>query len=126
MNNKPLTFEEDLIRQAGDCPFPAGGLRSRVIAAAEQAATRRLRIRRSIAAVVLVLWFAGSIVWGRPSIQSAVEAHKRAARIVAGDGTPEVFATQSNSAMRGLGEWAHVEWFVHLRQLQSQILRGTY
>jgi hypothetical protein len=126
MSNRPFTFEEELVRQAADFHFPTAGLRSRVMAAAERAATHRLRVRRTCIAAMLLAWFAGSIVWGRPFIESAFQARARAADAVTDAGSPEVFAAQSRVAMCSLGEWGHVECFVHLRQLQSQILRGAY
>ena len=125
MSSRQLTFEEELIRQAADRPLPSAGLRNRVIAAAERAARRRLRARRAIAALFLGGWLASSVMWGR-SVESDLTTRAPGGDIAAESGASEVFAAQRQATMCCLGEWAHVEFFVRLREVQGQILRGAY
>jgi hypothetical protein len=124
MNNRHLTFEEELIRQAAERPPISIDLRSRVRAAAGRAAKRRLWVRRTCAAAFVLACFAGSLVWGRPAIDSVLQAEVTAPG--AEPNTPEVLKARSRLAVCTLGEWPHVECFIKLRELQSQILRGAY
>jgi hypothetical protein len=125
MNKKHFNyqFEEDLIRMAADSPRPSAGLRLRVMVAAERAARRRLRIRRTVAAALTCLLLVGTVLWEGAADRAANGADSEN---VAESGLSEIFSAQRRVAVCCLGEWPHVEWFVRLREAQCQILRGTH
>jgi hypothetical protein len=122
MSNQDYLFAEELMRQAASSPRPSRDLRVRIVAAAGRAARRRLWIRRSALAVGIAFALAGATFWkGGPSGSRVASAQAQPARRIS------AFACPSDlMAMCKVGEWAHVECVVRLREMQLHILRGTY